>query len=125
LGCFGGGAYISNNFLGMNIRFRAKTRDLENGFLDFGIQKWDFLYYDTPAELMLKWYSTMVDEEGGGGGDTCKHGGVDKKTLTRTQGRSKHVPRAIPELRCACTGRGGGRSSEELSSNGHVIPGLV
>ena len=68
MGCFGGGAYISNNFLGLNIRFRAKTRDLENGFLDFGIQKWDFLYYDTPAELMLKWHSTMVDEEGGGGG---------------------------------------------------------
>jgi hypothetical protein len=43
LGCFGGGAYISNNFLGLNIRFRAKTRDLENGFLEFGIQKWDFL----------------------------------------------------------------------------------
>jgi hypothetical protein len=78
LGCFGGGAYISNNFLGLNIRFRAKTRDLENGFLDLGIQKWDFLHYDTPAELMVTWGSTMVDEEGGGGGDTCKQGGVDK-----------------------------------------------
>jgi hypothetical protein len=53
LGRFGGGANISKVFLGMDIPFRAKTRELEIGFFLNGIQKWDFFTRGAPADLVL------------------------------------------------------------------------
>ena len=47
------GANMSKVFLGMDMPFRAKTRELEIEFLKNGIQKWDFFTYGTPADLML------------------------------------------------------------------------
>jgi hypothetical protein len=44
---------MSKVFLGMDMPFRAKTRELEIEFLKNGIQKWDFFTYGTPADLML------------------------------------------------------------------------